>query len=140
MIDHEELAEQYSELCTDDIKSVIMLNCGGSKDLIEFLNIEIENLTFYVIDSHLPHHIANINNTTQVLLFDSRTSESKKDEESTLTFYGTSAAKMCLDFAISLSVDTLETIWLGRLSNFIIFLFFYFLILLFFIFIPILHD
>jgi cell division control protein 45 len=41
------------------IASIIMINCGGTVDLMEFLAPPPE-VTVYVIDCHRPYHLENV--------------------------------------------------------------------------------
>ncbi|XP_062507157.1 cell division control protein 45 homolog isoform X2 [Corticium candelabrum] len=57
----------------DQIKHVVMINCGGSVDILEILQPQ-EDVSFYIIDSHRPLFLDNIFNQQQVkLLVDSET-------------------------------------------------------------------
>lgn len=49
----------------DDVKDVILINCGACVDLVELLEPE-ENVTFYVCDSHRPMDVCNIYSDSQV--------------------------------------------------------------------------
>jgi cell division control protein 45 len=44
-----------------DVRSIIMLNCGGSVDILKVFQLPEEGLTCYVTDCHRPFHLANIN-------------------------------------------------------------------------------
>lgn len=51
------------------LRSIVMLNCGGSVDLFEELRLyEKPELITYVIDSHRPFHPNNVGNVNQVRL------------------------------------------------------------------------
>jgi hypothetical protein len=41
------------------ISSIIMINCGGTIDLVGFLE-PAPNVTVYVLDSHRPYHLSNV--------------------------------------------------------------------------------
>ena len=49
------------------IEYVILINCGGTIDLIELLQPE-ENVRFFILDSHRPYDLCNIYNEKQVQL------------------------------------------------------------------------
>lgn len=48
------------------LKYVILINCGGTIDIVETLEPE-EHVVFFVIDSHRPTDVCNIYSTSQVL-------------------------------------------------------------------------
>jgi len=50
------------------VKYVVLINCGGTLDIIEILEPE-ENITFFVVDSHRPTDICNIYSSSQVFYF-----------------------------------------------------------------------
>lgn len=50
------------------MKYVVLINCGGTLDIIEILEPE-ENITFFVVDSHRPTDICNIYSSSQVFYF-----------------------------------------------------------------------
>ncbi|XP_033747411.1 cell division control protein 45 homolog isoform X3 [Pecten maximus] len=62
----EELERAYVEN-SEGIKHVLMINCGGTIDVVETLQPE-ECVRFYICDSHRPIDIHNIYNAVQVKL------------------------------------------------------------------------
>jgi len=52
------------------VKYVVLINCGGTLDIIEILEPE-EGITFFVVDSHRPTDICNIYSSSQVFYFSS---------------------------------------------------------------------
>ncbi|VVC44592.1 CDC45 family [Cinara cedri] len=48
-----------------DVKHVVLINCGGTLDIIEILEPE-EDIIFFVVDSHRPTEICNIYSSSQV--------------------------------------------------------------------------
>lgn len=59
----------------EDIKSVIMINCGGSVDLKEFFSLD-ESVSIYVLDSHRPYHLHNVRESNhQIRLLDDNSLE-----------------------------------------------------------------
>lgn len=49
------------------IQSLVLINCGGTLDVLkEIPALADESTTVYIIDSHLPHHPANIDDPQQV--------------------------------------------------------------------------
>eukprot|EP00042_Codosiga_hollandica_P034584 m.242785 g.242785 ORF g.242785 m.242785 type:complete len:631 (+) comp54447_c0_seq4:2216-4108(+) len=59
---------------SDKIKSVILLNCGGTTSLLDDFEANDDEpnskITFYIIDSHRPLHLANVFDTDRVIIFD----------------------------------------------------------------------
>lgn len=51
----------------DDVKDVILINCGACVDLVELLEPD-EDVTFYVCDSHRPMDVCNIYSDSQVCI------------------------------------------------------------------------
>lgn len=49
----------------DDVKNVVLINCGACIDLVEVLQPE-EDVTFFVCDSHRPLDICNVYSDSQV--------------------------------------------------------------------------
>lgn len=47
------------------IKYVVLVNCGGTIDIVDALQPE-ENVVFFVIDSHKPTDVCNVYNNGQV--------------------------------------------------------------------------
>jgi hypothetical protein len=47
------------------LRTVIMLNCGGSADLKEMLDMQ-PGMVIYVMDSHLPYYHGNVNDNEKV--------------------------------------------------------------------------
>uniref|UniRef100_A0A336L5R6 CSON003648 protein n=1 Tax=Culicoides sonorensis TaxID=179676 RepID=A0A336L5R6_CULSO len=58
----------------NDVKSVLMINCGGGIDLVEVLQPD-DDVVFYVCDSHRPYNICNIYSNGQVQLIGTPTDE-----------------------------------------------------------------
>lgn len=54
----------FDENC-EDIKYVVLLNCGGTIDIVDLLQPE-ESVVFYIIDSHKPTDVCNIYSDGQV--------------------------------------------------------------------------
>ncbi|EGC39154.1 hypothetical protein DICPUDRAFT_27471 [Dictyostelium purpureum] len=62
-----------SLLENEEIKSIIMINCGGNLDITTvFSNLTAEQVV-YIFDSHRPYSIENINNTHNALIIDDGT-------------------------------------------------------------------
>ncbi|CAH1963521.1 unnamed protein product [Acanthoscelides obtectus] len=62
----EDLKTAYHENCAD-VKYYILLNCGGTLDVIEELEAD-EDVTFFILDSHRPTDLCNIYSNGQVKL------------------------------------------------------------------------
>lgn len=52
----------------EGIKSVILLNCGATWDVVDECNPGDDDVIFYICDSNRPVHVHNIYNSTQVRL------------------------------------------------------------------------
>ncbi|XP_030747406.1 cell division control protein 45 homolog [Sitophilus oryzae] len=62
----EDLKRAYVENC-EDVQYFILLNCGGTIDIVEELEPEEEKV-FFILDSHRPIDVCNIYSTDQVRL------------------------------------------------------------------------
>ncbi|KAM9955226.1 hypothetical protein ACTFIW_000726 [Dictyostelium discoideum] len=71
---YEDLENVNSTLLeNEEIKSIIMINCGGNIDITNvFTNLNDQQVA-YVIDSHRPYSINNITNESSVLIIDDGT-------------------------------------------------------------------
>ncbi|XP_012287372.2 cell division control protein 45 homolog [Orussus abietinus] len=54
----------YEENYTE-VKNIIMINCGGSVDIMNLLQPP-EDTIFFILDSHRPYHLCNIHNEGQI--------------------------------------------------------------------------
>jgi len=60
----------YERFMTEDIRSVFMINCGGSINLPKAFRLEAGgNKRVFVLDNHRPFHLANIHSLHQVTVF-----------------------------------------------------------------------
>lgn len=50
------------------MKHVVLINCGGTLDIIELLEPD-EDIIFFIVDSHRPTDICNIYSSSQVIDF-----------------------------------------------------------------------
>uniref|UniRef100_A0A2P2I587 Cell division control protein 45 homolog n=1 Tax=Hirondellea gigas TaxID=1518452 RepID=A0A2P2I587_9CRUS len=50
----------------EQVGCIILLNCGGALDLVEFLELP-DNMTVFVADTHRPLHVCNIYSEHQKL-------------------------------------------------------------------------
>ncbi|CAH1118663.1 unnamed protein product [Phaedon cochleariae] len=62
----EDLKTAYRENC-NDVKYFVLINCGGTVDIVEELEAE-EDITFFILDSHRPTDLCNIYSNGQVRL------------------------------------------------------------------------
>jgi len=57
-----------------DLQSVVMLNAGGTIDVLELFEVDdgdsLSQVTFYIVDSHRPCELANVYEPDRVVLFD----------------------------------------------------------------------
>ncbi|XP_026467961.1 cell division control protein 45 homolog isoform X2 [Ctenocephalides felis] len=60
----EDLKRAYAENC-DEIKYIILLNCGGSVDIVDLLQLP-DDVIVYILDSHRPIDICNIYSSGQI--------------------------------------------------------------------------
>lgn len=60
----QELRQAYEENC-EEIKFVVLVNCGGTVDIIELLEPE-ESVIFFLLDSHRPTDLCNVFSSSQV--------------------------------------------------------------------------
>ncbi|KAJ8956232.1 hypothetical protein NQ318_014963 [Aromia moschata] len=65
----EDLKRAYRENC-NDVKYFILINCGGTIDIVEEVEAE-EDVTFFILDSHRPIDLCNIYSNGQVRLLSS---------------------------------------------------------------------
>ncbi|XP_058835434.1 cell division control protein 45 homolog [Topomyia yanbarensis] len=49
----------------DDVKFVLLINCGGCVDIVEVLQPQ-RDVIFYICDSHRPYHVCNVYSDEQV--------------------------------------------------------------------------
>ncbi|KAI5633507.1 CDC45-like protein domain-containing protein [Phthorimaea operculella] len=61
-----ELKTAYEENC-EEIKFVVLVNCGGTIDLVDILQPE-EDVVFFVLDAHKPTDVCNVYSDGQVRL------------------------------------------------------------------------
>lgn len=59
------LCTLYLTLLSVQIKYVILINCGGTVDIVEILEPE-EDVVFFVADNHRPTDVCNIFSNSQV--------------------------------------------------------------------------
>lgn len=70
----EDLKSAYRENC-EDVKFFILINCGGTIDIVEELEAE-DDVTFFILDSHRPIDLCNIYSNGQVRLLSSSEEDS----------------------------------------------------------------
>src|SRR4051812_2794580 len=52
---YEALFETKELLADGEVISLVLINCGGSVDILQFLQLSTTNITVYICDSHLPY-------------------------------------------------------------------------------------
>ncbi|XP_043673036.1 cell division control protein 45 homolog isoform X1 [Vespula pensylvanica] len=60
----QDMVQAIEENC-EEVKNIIMINCGGTIDLVELLQPP-ESITFFIIDSHRPYDLCNIYSEYQI--------------------------------------------------------------------------
>ncbi|KAJ1523930.1 hypothetical protein ONE63_010479 [Megalurothrips usitatus] len=60
----QDLRQAYEENC-EEVKYVVLVNCGGTIDIVELLEPE-EHVIFYLLDSHRPTDLCNVFSSSQV--------------------------------------------------------------------------
>ncbi|KAK3927335.1 Cell division control protein 45-like protein [Frankliniella fusca] len=60
----QDLRQAYEENC-EEIKYVVLLNCGGTIDIVELLE-PVEDVIFFLVDSHRPTDLCNVFSSSQV--------------------------------------------------------------------------
>lgn len=58
----------------EDVKLVLLINCGGCLDIVDVLQPE-EDIVFFICDSHRPYHICNVYSDSQVRILGEMKSE-----------------------------------------------------------------
>lgn len=61
-----DLKRIFSENC-DDVKYFVLINCGGTVDIVELLDPD-DDIIFFVLDSHRPTDLCNIYSNGQIRL------------------------------------------------------------------------
>lgn len=62
----EDVKTAFRENC-EDVKYFVLINCGGTIDLVDVLEPE-EDVVFFVLDSHRPTDLCNIYSNGQIKL------------------------------------------------------------------------
>lgn len=62
------------------IKYIVMINCGGTLDLVELLEPD-DSVVFFILDSHRPYDLCNIYSENQVCIL------GKPDEDNEIPEY-----------------------------------------------------
>ncbi|XP_034235913.1 cell division control protein 45 homolog [Thrips palmi] len=60
----QELRQAYEENC-EEVKFVVLVNCGGTVDIVELLEPE-DSVIFFLLDSHRPTDLCNVFSSSQV--------------------------------------------------------------------------
>lgn len=66
---YDDLDQANQDLIKDneETRSLVLINCGGIVDLEDFFDLP-EHTTVYVIDSHRPYHLANVEATNEKIV------------------------------------------------------------------------
>ncbi|XP_076653605.1 cell division cycle protein 45 [Halictus rubicundus] len=75
----QDMIHAFEENC-EEIKNVILINCGGTLDLVELLQ-PAESVIFYILDSHRPYDLCNVYSEDQVRIL------GKPDEDDEIPEY-----------------------------------------------------
>ncbi|XP_014468774.1 PREDICTED: cell division control protein 45 homolog isoform X1 [Dinoponera quadriceps] len=75
----QDMINAFEENC-EEIKNVIMINCGGTLDLVELLQPD-ESVVFFILDSHRPYDLCNIYSENQIRIL------GKPDEDNEIPEY-----------------------------------------------------
>ncbi|EFN83930.1 CDC45-related protein [Harpegnathos saltator] len=75
----QDMINAFEENC-EEIRNVIMINCGGTLDLVELLQPD-ESVVFFILDSHRPYDLCNIYSENQTCIL------GKPDEENEIPEY-----------------------------------------------------
>ncbi|XP_066588685.1 cell division control protein 45 homolog isoform X2 [Prorops nasuta] len=60
----QDMSKAFEENC-QEVTNVIMINCGGTLDIVELLQPS-ESINFFVLDSHRPYDLCNIYSESQI--------------------------------------------------------------------------
>ncbi|KAL6254953.1 cell division control protein 45 homolog [Pogonomyrmex barbatus] len=75
----QDMINAFDENC-EEIKNVVMINCGGTLDLVELLRPD-ESVVFFILDSHRPYDLCNIYSENQIRIL------GKSDEDNEIPEY-----------------------------------------------------
>ncbi|KAK0080928.1 hypothetical protein PV325_013088 [Microctonus aethiopoides] len=75
----QDMVAAYEDNC-EEVKNVIMINCGGTIDIVELLEPP-EDIIFFIIDSHRPYDLCNIYSEGQIRILN------KPDEDDEIPEY-----------------------------------------------------
>ncbi|GAB1869359.1 Cell division control protein 45 homolog [Camponotus japonicus] len=75
----QDMINAFDENC-EEIKNVVMINCGGTLDLVELLRPD-ESVIFFILDSHRPYDLCNIYSESQICIL------GKPDEDDEIPEY-----------------------------------------------------
>ncbi|ORX59761.1 CDC45-like protein [Hesseltinella vesiculosa] len=78
---YQDLERAHTMLVEKDkqLRTIIMINCGGLVDLAEYFP-DADDVTFYVIDSHRPLNLDNIVSSSNVCVFDDDSETEKMND------------------------------------------------------------
>ncbi|EFA78479.1 cell division cycle protein 45 [Heterostelium album PN500] len=76
-----EYVNEHMLVENEELKTIVMINCGGNIDIESvFTNLNTNQLV-YIIDSHRPYNRNNIENQTNAIIIDDGTYEEEEEEE-----------------------------------------------------------
>ncbi|XP_024882547.1 cell division control protein 45 homolog [Temnothorax curvispinosus] len=75
----QDMISAFDENC-EEIKNVVMINCGGTLDLVDLLRPD-ESVVFFILDSHRPYDLCNIYSESQIRIL------GKPDEDNEIPEY-----------------------------------------------------
>eukprot|EP01117_Protostelium_nocturnum_P014738 TRINITY_DN563_c0_g4_i1.p1 TRINITY_DN563_c0_g4~~TRINITY_DN563_c0_g4_i1.p1 ORF type:complete len:539 (-),score=188.81 TRINITY_DN563_c0_g4_i1:20-1636(-) len=132
------IVKTREELADGNVVSVFFINCGGPIDFKSILNDIPEGITFYLVDSHLPLHLSNVNDEEQVIVFptdegmedqeeeeeDDPMEESSQSQDANAngnaskkrkigSYFGKSASSMMYELAVETQKESLDLLWLA---------------------------
>ena len=66
----EHMEKKIIETESSNIKALIMINCGGTKDLSKYWFNKINNMACLIMDCHRPIHHNNVHDKKNILIID----------------------------------------------------------------------
>ncbi|KAI4486866.1 hypothetical protein M0802_012266 [Mischocyttarus mexicanus] len=104
----QDMVHAIKENC-EEVKNIIMINCGGTIDLVELLQPP-ESVIFYIIDSHRPYDLCNIYSDYQICILGKPDPEEDIPEYNDV-FRDDSSAVLIFEMAWHMSKDNLDMLW-----------------------------
>lgn len=98
----EDLKTAYRENC-NDVKYFVLINCGGTIDVVEELEAE-EDVVFFILDSHRPLDLCNIYSNGQVRLLSLQEEDSLVPDFHDIFREEVSEIKICIESYLTLGL------------------------------------